>query len=217
MKRMIYFLAFGFNPMLGSIKNKIIMERNELYPAFLKLHNLNVLIVGGGNVGLEKLSFMLKSSPNANVEVVATKFLPELEALVEKHSSVKLTKAKFKKKMLKKRHMVIACTDDLKVNKRVYDLSRKRYLICNIADTPDLCDYYLGGIVTKGNVKIAISTNGKSPTTAKRLREFFEEVIPEDVNKMVENLNEYRKTLKGNFEEKVQKMNEITEALKNKE
>lgn len=192
------------------------MERNELYPIFLKLHNINVLIVGGGNVGLEKLSFMLKSSPNANVEVVATKFLPELEALVEKHPSVKLTKAKFKKKMLKKRHMVIACTDDLKVNKRVYDLARKRYLICNIADTPDLCDYYLGGIVTKGNVKIAISTNGKSPTTAKRLREFFEDVIPEDVNKMVENLNEYRKTLKGNFEEKVQRMNEITEALKKK-
>jgi len=190
------------------------MERNELYPIFLKLHNLNVLIVGGGNVGLEKLSFMLKSSPNANVEVVAPKFLPELEALVEKHPSVKLTQAKFKKKMLKKHNMVIACTDDLKVNKRVYDLSRKRYLICNIADTPDLCDYYLGGIVTKGNVKIAISTNGKSPTTAKRLRQFFEEVIPEDINKMVENLNEYRKTLKGDFEEKVQKMNEITESLK---
>lgn len=193
------------------------MERNELYPIFLKLHQLNVLIVGGGNVGLEKLSFMLKSSPNANVEVVATKFLPELEALVENHPSVKLTQSKFKKKMLKKRHMVIACTDDLEVNKRVFDLSRKRFLICNIADTPPLCDYYLGGIVTKGNVKIAISTNGKSPTTAKRLREFFEEVIPEDINKMVENLNEYRKTLKGNFEDKVQKMNEITQALKGKQ
>jgi len=193
------------------------MERNELYPVFLKLHNLSVLIVGGGNVGLEKLSFLLKSSPNANVEVVAKKFIPELVELAEKHSSVQLTNSKFRKKMLKKRHMVIACTDDFEVNKRVYELSRKRYLICNIADTPDLCDYYLGGIVTKGNVKIAISTNGKSPTTAKRLREFFEEVIPEDINKMVENLNEYRKTLKGNFEEKVQKMNEITQTLKNKE
>ena len=192
-------------------------ERNELYPAFLKLHNLKVLIVGGGNVGLEKLSFMLKSSPNANVEVVAPDFHLEIKVLAEKHPSIKLTESKFKKKMLKKRHMVIACTDDLAVNKRVYDLSRKRYLICNIADTPDLCDYYLGGIVTKGNVKIAISTNGKSPTTAKRLREFFEEVIPEDINSMVENLNEYRKTLKGDFEEKVKMMNEITASLKNKE
>nr|WP_315244781.1 bifunctional precorrin-2 dehydrogenase/sirohydrochlorin ferrochelatase [uncultured Flavobacterium sp.] len=193
------------------------MEQNELYPIFLKLHNLNVLIVGGGNVGLEKLSFLLKSSPNANVEVVAPDFHLEIKVLAENHPSIKLTEAKFKKKMLKKRHMVIACTDDLAVNKRVYDLSRKRYLICNIADTPDLCDYYLGGIVTKGNVKIAISTNGKSPTTAKRLREFFEEVIPEDINKMVENLNEYRKTLKGDFEDKVKKMNEITASLKNKE
>lgn len=193
------------------------LERNELYPVFLKLHNLKVLIVGGGNVGLEKLSFLLKSSPNADVEVVAPRFLPELEVLAQKHPSVQLTYKKFNRWMLRKSHMVIACTDDLKVNKRVYDLSRKRYLICNIADTPPLCDYYLGGIVTKGNVKIAISTNGKSPTTAKRLREFFEEIIPDDINKMVENLNEYRKTLKGDFEEKVQKMNEITEALKNKE
>ena len=193
------------------------MEQNELYPIFLKLHNLNVLIVGGGNVGLEKLSFLLKSSPNANVEVVAPHFHLEIKVLAENHPSITLTEAKFKKKMLKKRHMVIACTDNLKINKKVYDLSRKRYLICNIADTPDLCDYYLGGIVTKGNVKIAISTNGKSPTTAKRLREFFEEVIPEDINQMVENLNEYRKTLKGNFEDKVKKMNEITASLKNKE
>jgi precorrin-2 dehydrogenase/sirohydrochlorin ferrochelatase len=160
---------------------------------------------------------LLKSSPNANVEVVAPDFHLEIKVLAESHPSIKLTEAKFKKKMLKKRHMVIACTDDLKVNKRIYDLSRKRYLICNIADTPDLCDYYLGGIVTKGNVKIAISTNGKSPTTAKRLREFFEEVIPEDINQMVENLNEYRKTLKGDFEEKVKRMNEITNSLKNKE
>jgi precorrin-2 dehydrogenase/sirohydrochlorin ferrochelatase len=190
------------------------MEQNELYPIFLKLHNLNVLIVGAGNVGLEKLSFLLKSSPNANVEVVAPNFHLGIKVLAEQHPSITLTKGKFKKKMLKKRHMVIACTDDLKVNEKVYDLSRKRYLICNIADTPDLCDYYLGGIVTKGNVKIAISTNGKSPTTAKRLREFFEDVIPEDINKMVENLNQYRKTLKGDFEDKVKKMNEITASLK---
>jgi precorrin-2 dehydrogenase/sirohydrochlorin ferrochelatase len=193
------------------------MERNELYPIFLKMHQVNMLIVGGGNVGLEKLSFLLKSSPNANVEVVAPRFLPELVDLINKHDSVKLTMKKFKKKMLKKRHMVIACTDDLEVNKRIFELCRDRFLICNIADTPELCDYYLGGIVTKGNVKIAISTNGKSPTTAKRLREFFEEIIPEDISQMVLNLNEYRKTLKGDFEEKVQRMNEVTASLKNKE
>ncbi len=62
-------------------------------------------------------------------------------------------------------------------------------------------------------VKAVISTNGKSPTTAKRLRQFFEDVIPEDISRMVQNLNVYRKTIKGNFEQKVDKMNEVTETL----
>mgnify|MGYP003409190137 CR=1 FL=1 len=83
------------------------MERNELYPIFLKVHQLDILIISGGNVGLEKLSFLLKSSPNATVEVVAPRFLPELVDLVSKHESVQLTMKKFKKKKLKKRHFVI--------------------------------------------------------------------------------------------------------------
>ena len=187
-------------------------ERNELYPVFLKVNQLNILVVGGGNVGHEKLHFLFKSSPNAKVEVVAKWFLKETEELARKHGA-KLTKGRYKRKYLKKRHFVIAATNDAKLNKRVYKDAKKRFLLANIADTPDLCDFYMGGIVNKGHVKIAISTNGKSPTTAKRLRQFFEEVIPENVNEMVENLNEYRKSIKGDFEAKVEQMNSITESL----
>lgn len=187
-------------------------ERNELYPVFLKVNQLNILIVGGGNVGHEKLHFLLKSSPNAQVEIVAKWFLPALEELAAKHG-VRLKKGRYKSKYLKKRHVVIAATNDPKLNLKVHKDAKKRYLLANIADTPELCDFYMGGIVTKGNVKIAISTNGKSPTTAKRLRQFFEEVIPEDINKMVQNLNEYRKSIQGDFEAKVDQMNSITESL----
>lgn len=188
-------------------------ERNELYPVFLKVNKLNILIVGGGEVGHEKLHFMLKSSPNANVEMVATWYLPKTEELANKHG-IKMIKGRYRSKYLRKRHFVIAATNDEKLNKRVYKHAKKRFLLANIADTPHLCDFYMGGIVNKGHVKIAISTNGKSPTAAKRLREFFEEVIPGNVNQMVENLNEYRKSIKGDFEEKVNQMNSITEALK---
>jgi len=188
------------------------MERNELYPIFLKVNILNILIIGGGNVGLEKLHFLLKSSPNANVDVLAKRFLPETVELAKKHG-VKLIKTSFKRKYLKKRHLVIAATNDRALNKKIYTNAKKRYLLANIADTPEYCDFYMGGIVNKGHVKIAISTNGKSPTTAKRLRQFFEEVIPEDISHMVENLNEYRKTIKGDFGEKVNKLNEITQTL----
>ena len=190
-------------------------ERNELYPVFLKVNKLNILLVGGGNVGHEKLHFLLKSSPRAQVEVVAKDFLPETEELAQKHE-LKLTKAAYKKKYLKERHIVIAATNDADLNKKIYRHARKRSLLANIADTPELCDFYMGGIVNKGHVKIGISTNGKSPTTAKRLRQFFEEVIPENINQMVENLNEYRSTLKGDFDAKVKQMNKITESLKTK-
>ena len=86
---------------------------------------------------------------------------------------------------------------------------------CSLPNPP-FCDFYMGGIVTKGNVKVAISTNGKSPTTAKRLRQFFEEVLPENIDELVNNLNEYRNTLKGDFEEKVKALNEFTKSLVNK-
>ncbi|OMP30545.1 bifunctional precorrin-2 dehydrogenase/sirohydrochlorin ferrochelatase [Mangrovimonas sp. DI 80] len=192
------------------------METNELYPIFVKVHQLNVLIVGGGNVGLEKLSFMLKSSPRANVEVVSITFHEDLIALANKHPSVKLTQKAYDISDLENRHLVIGCTDNLEVNLQINKDAKSKHLLVNIADTPDQCDFYLGGIVTKGNVKIAISTNGKSPTTAKRIRQFLEDVIPEDINQLVNNLNTYRKTIKGDFEEKVKQMNQITSGLVNK-
>ncbi|MBC32034.1 MAG: siroheme synthase [Muricauda sp.] len=188
------------------------MERNNLYPIFLKTAQLNILIVGGGYVAEEKLHFLTKSSPDANVTMVAPKFREATIALASEYN-VAMVDDFYEAEYLKGRHIVIAATNVPKVNKQVYHDCRERNILVNVADNPPLCDFYMGGIVTKGNVKVAISTNGKSPTTAKRLRQFFEEVIPEDIDQMVKNLNRYRKTLKGDFEEKVDKMNKITESL----
>ena len=191
------------------------MERNELYPVFLKVNNLKVLIVGGGNVGLEKLTFLLKSSPNAQVQMVAPEFLSSTLELAE-HHNVEIIKDIYREKYLEGKHMVVACTDKPEVNEQVYHDCRKLSKLVNVADNPPFCDFYMGGIVTKGNVKVAISTNGQSPTTAKRLRQFFEDVIPENIDDLVKNLNEYRKTLKGDFEQKVEALNEFTKGLVNK-
>lgn len=188
------------------------MERNNLYPVFLKTANLHVLIIGGGNVAEEKLKFLTKSSPDARVTMVSPMFRKGTLELVEKHQ-VTMIQDIYRDSYLRGKHMVIATTDVPEVNVKVYNDCRALDKLVNVADNPPYCDFYMGGIVTKGNVKIAISTNGKSPTTAKRLRQFFEEVIPEDISKMVQNLNDYRKTIKGDFEEKVDKMNEITETL----
>jgi len=190
----------------------LVEERNNLYPIFLKVHQLEVLIVGGGNVGLEKLSFLLKSSPNANVQLVAPEIDREILELAKKHQ-ISLVQKSFENVFLESKHLVIVATDNEAKNIEIYNECKRRNLLVNLADNPRYCDFYLGGIVTKGNVKIAISTNGKSPTTAKRLRQFFEEVIPENIDDLVQNLNRYRKSIKGNFEEKVSTLNELTKSL----
>ncbi|MCF7559115.1 bifunctional precorrin-2 dehydrogenase/sirohydrochlorin ferrochelatase [Sabulilitoribacter multivorans] len=188
------------------------MERNNLYPIFLKTNNLNILIVGGGYVAEEKLHFLLKSSPDACVTIVSPMFREDTLSLAKK-GNVTLIKDTYSKKYLKGKHIVVATTDVPEINVKVYKHCRKQSILVNVADNPPYCDFYMGGIVTKGNVKVAISTNGKSPTTAKRLRQFFEDVIPENVDDLVKNLNEYRKTIKGDFEEKVETLNEFTKGL----
>ncbi len=188
------------------------MERNNLYPIFLKTRSLHILIVGGGNVAEEKLSFLTKSSPDAKITMVSPMFRENTLKLAANYD-VELIRSTYNTEFLKGKHLVIATTDKPDINIQVYNDCRSMDKLVNVADNPPYCDFYMGGIVTKGNVKIAISTNGKSPTTAKRLRQFFEDVIPEDISRMVQNLNTYRKAIKGNFEQKVDKMNEVTETL----
>lgn len=188
------------------------MEKNELYPIFLKPHELNLLVVGGGNVALEKLGFLFKSSPRARVTLVAPMIRDACRELAGQHQ-VHLLEQRYHPGVLEGKHLVIAATDDPQVNLQVFRDCRQRQLLVNVADHPQLCDFYMGGIVTKGHLKLAISTNGKSPTAAKRLRQFFEQVLPDSLDELLENLHSYRETLKGDFEEKVQHLNEFTKRL----
>ena len=188
------------------------MERNNLYPVFLKASQLDILIVGGGNVAEEKLRFLTKSSPDARVSLVAPEFGEETKLLAQAFGA-DLIYDRYSPQYLTGKHMIIATTDSPEVHIQVYQDCRAQQKLVNVADNPPYCDFYMGGIVTKGNVKIAISTNGKSPTAAKRLRQFFEDILPDDIDRLVKNLNAYRDTLKGDFQYKVDKMNQLTEPL----
>ncbi len=187
-------------------------ELNPLYPVFLKAHELEFLIVGGGYVALEKMEFLFKSSPLANVTLVAP-FIREETLNFIKDKPVKVIKRKFCLEDLHRKKIVIATTDVPKVNKKVQEACNRRQILVNVADTPELCDFYMGGIVTKGNLKIGISTNGKSPTLAKRLRQFLEGLLPEEIDELLDTLRSYRETLKGDFASKVIEMNKRTKLL----
>ena len=187
-------------------------ELNPLYPVFLKAHQLEFLIVGGGYVALEKMEFLFKSSPKAKVTLVAPFLRDETKAFI-KDKPVLVIKRRFRLWDLRRKNIVIATTDSPEVNRKVRLACNKRRILINVADTPDLCDFYMGGIVTKGNLKIAISTNGKSPTIAKRMRQFLEGFLPDEIDDLLNTLRNYRQTLKGDFEAKVIEMNERTKLL----
>ena len=185
---------------------------NTLYPIFLKTEQLEVLIVGGGYVALEKLQFLFKSSPQARVTLVSPMLRTETKKFIQ-DKNIRVINSRFRLRFLKNKNLVIATTDNPKVNERVYSLCRKKHILVNVADNPPLCDFYMGGIVTKGNLKIAISTNGKSPTLAKRLRQWLEAFLPEETNTLIDKLYVYHNRLKGDFEQKVLAMNKLTEKL----
>ena len=187
--------------------------KNRLFPVFLKLEELDVLLVGGGNVGLEKLSAMLNNSPDTKVTMVADMFRDELREYVKDYPNVLLIERKFEFNDLDNRDLVILSTDNPVLHASIKRATTERHILCNVADTPDLCDFYLGSIVQKGDLKIGISTNGKSPTMAKRMREFLNDIIPENIQQLLENLREIRKSIKGDFQEKIRIMNKVTEGM----
>lgn len=188
-------------------------ESNHLFPVFLKLDALRVLLVGAGNVGLEKLSAILGNAPAAQVTVVAPTIGEGVRKLAANHPLVDLQERNFDLNDLEEKDLVIVAINNKEISRSIYQASRSYNLLINVADTPDLCDFYLGSIVQKGNLKIAISTNGKSPTAAKRIKEVLNQALPAELNDVLNNLNTVRNRLNGNFAEKVKKLNELTKIL----
>ncbi|RDB05133.1 precorrin-2 dehydrogenase/sirohydrochlorin ferrochelatase family protein [Runella aurantiaca] len=187
---------------------------NTLFPIFLKLEQLQVLIVGGGYVGLEKLTAVLANAPQTDVMLVAPEIRAEIHELAQQHPHVKLVVDVYKPSFLEEKDLVIVGTNDKSVNRQIQEDCKAKRLLINVADTPDLCDFYLSSVVKKGDLKIAISTNGKSPTFAKRFREVLEEILPDTLQETLDNLQQIRNKLKGDFQEKMDKLNEITKVMK---
>lgn len=186
---------------------------NNLFPIFLKLENLHTLIVGGGYVGFEKITAVLNNSPEARVTLIAPEIGNDIQELAVANEKVKLITRKFEDGDLQDIDLVIVATNDKAENKRIKELAASKHILCNVADTPALCDFYLSSVVQKGNLKVAISTNGMSPTMAKRLKEVLNEALPDNLETAMEQLKAVRDMLKGDFAHKVDELNRITSVL----
>ncbi|WP_190277560.1 TSUP family transporter [Adhaeribacter rhizoryzae] len=199
--------------MLTETEQKTSAAENHLFPVFLKLHDLHTLIVGGGFVGEEKLTAVLRNSPEATITLVAPEIRTEIIDLAAQYPKLTLIQKPFEETDLNGKDLVIAATNDKGVNTYVKQVARARKILANVADTPQECDFYLSSIVQKGNLKIAISTNGKSPTVAKRVKEVLNETFPPEMDSLLQNIERIRTTLTGDFAEKVKQLNAVTASL----
>lgn len=188
-------------------------EGNQLFPVFLKLNDLHTVLIGGGNVGLEKLTAVLNNSNQARVTVISREFLPEIHNVASQYTGIRIIQKSFTDDDLNEADIVIAATNDSELNSYIRTAAHDRKLLINVADKPALCDFYLGSIVQKGDLKLAISTNGKSPTVAKRLKEVLNESLPAELDITLQQMSELRNTLEGDFADKVKKLNSVTSVL----
>jgi siroheme synthase-like protein len=170
------------------------MLDTPFYIACLRLRGRKCLVVGGGELGLEKTEGLLAC--DGDVIVIAPEVKAEVEALAAE-GSITWLQRDYEHGDLEGKFLVIACTDDTDTNIRIYDDAEERAMLANIVDVPPLCNFILPAIVRTGPLAIAISTAGASPALAKRMKREVSELFGEEYARMAVMLNEVRGWAKG--------------------
>ncbi len=170
------------------------MLDTPLYIACLRLSGRNCLVVGGGEIGLDKVEGLLAC--DADVTLVAPAAVPELEALAAE-GSIAWERRAYEPRDLEGKFMAIAATSSTDVNIAVYDAAEERAMLVNVVDVPPLCNFILPAIVRSGPLAIAISTAGASPALAKRMKREISESFGEPYARLAIMLNDARGWAKG--------------------
>jgi siroheme synthase-like protein len=170
------------------------MMETPFYIACLRLSGRKCLVVGGGDVGLEKIEGLLAC--DGEVVLVAPDACEEVRALAEE-GSIEWVRRRFEPADLEGKFMAIAATDDTDVNIAVYDAAEERAMLVNVVDVPSLCNFILPAIVRTGPLAIAISTAGASPALAKRMKREVAAMFGDSYAELAEVLNEVRGWAKG--------------------
>src|ERR1700704_277848 len=171
------------------------MLDTPFYIACLRLKGRRCVVIGGGEIGLEKVEGLLAC--DAAVTLIAPEAVPELESLAAEGSIAWERRSYAGPEDLESVFIVIAATDDTDINIRVYEDAERRAMLVNIVDVPPLCNFILPAIVRTGPLAIAISTAGASPALAKRMKAEGSELFGEEYSRLAILLNEVRGWAKG--------------------
>jgi precorrin-2 dehydrogenase/sirohydrochlorin ferrochelatase len=170
------------------------MLETPVYVACLMLKRRRCLVIGGGDIGLEKVEGLLAC--DADVTLIAPDAVPALAAYANE-GSIAWEKRAYETGDLEGAFMAIAATNDTEVNIGVYEDAEKRAMLVNVVDVPPLCNFILPAIVRNGPLAIAISTQGASPALAKRMKREIADTFGEPYARLAVMLNDVRGWAKG--------------------
>jgi precorrin-2 dehydrogenase/sirohydrochlorin ferrochelatase len=143
----------------------------SLFPMFLKLEGKQCLVVGAGNVGEPKIAGLLDTG--ARIRVVALEARASVREWA-RDGKIELELRHFEADDLDGAFLAVIATSSRTLNERIYDEALKRRVLCNVVDVPDLCDFFYPSVVRRGDLQIAVSTAGKSPSLAQKIRQQLE-------------------------------------------
>jgi len=161
---------------------------------FLKLENRSCLVVGAGKIAESKIRSLLLA--RANVRVVAPEATPAILSW-DRAGVLHWESRDFRADDLNATFLVIAATSSVDVNDAVYREARRRQILCNSVDDPERCDFYYPAVVRRGALQVAISTEGKSPALAQKLRREFEGQLAPFYAGWIDQLGKIRNRLFG--------------------
>jgi precorrin-2 dehydrogenase len=170
------------------------MLETPFYIACLRLTGRRCVVVGGGEIGLEKVEGLLAC--DGRVVLVAPDAVPELESLAAE-GSIEWIRRRYEPGDLEQTFIAIAATNDTATNIAVYQDAEERAMLVNVVDVPPLCNFILPAIVRTGPLAIAISTAGASPALAKRIKRQIADEFGEPYARLAVLLNEVRGWAKG--------------------
>lgn len=162
------------------------------YPIFLELGSRRVVVIGGGAVAVRKVQALLAAG--ARVVVVAERIDDMLTALC-RNTDVELIKSKYSKNYLAGALLAIAATNNHPLNKQIYKDCQELEVLCNVVDVPELCDFFVPAVVKRGDLQIAIGTEGRCPAYAGHLRKKLEGIFTEQHGQFLAELEKLRKKI----------------------
>ena len=162
------------------------------FPAFIKLENKKILIVGGGAIAYQKLKHLLDFT--SDISVIALELSEDMQKTIDANG-LHFEKRGYCSGDLKGFAVVIVAIDDIPLQAEIFKESREHCCLCNSVDSVDYCDFIFPSYIKNDDLTIAISTSGASPAVAKHLKRYFQKVIPSDISIFLKEMRDLRETL----------------------